>query len=55
MNIYLDQEGNQIKTKIIATQNGPDDMDYEEVLLSDSEKFESKLMTEADLDGALIY
>lgn len=38
-NIYLDEEGNQIKTAVIAVPNGPDDNDYEEVLLSDSEKF----------------
>ena len=40
-NIYLDKEGNQIKTATVYYQNGADDQDAEEVLLSDSEKFEN--------------
>ncbi len=39
--IYLDKEGNQVaKGKLIPVQNGPDDQEYEEVLLSDSERAE---------------
>lgn len=42
-----------MKTKIITSQNGPDDQDYEEVLLADEEKYVSKLLTEEDLDALI--
>lgn len=47
-NIYLDENGNQIKTKVIYTPSGEDDQDYEEVLLSDSEKFETTELKDED-------